>query len=126
MLTRCKNIGSKDWADYGGRGIKICKRWLRGVENFLSDMGEKPKNYSLDRINVNGNYSPSNCRWANKYEQARNRRNNHLIKYCNKKLTISEWSQINNIKAATIERRINLLQWDPIKAITIPTRKMRK
>lgn len=74
MKTRCTNIRTKDWPDYGGRGIKICPQWLV-FKNFLTDMGRKPVGkYSLDRINVNGNYEPLNCRWATDKEQANNKR----------------------------------------------------
>ena len=80
MLTRCRNRKTgKDWFNYGGRGIKVCKRWQGkcGFENFLKDMGLKPepkKKYSLDRIDVNGDYKPSNCKWSSFREQAINRR----------------------------------------------------
>jgi hypothetical protein len=75
MKQRCyyeKHIGFKH---YGARGIKVCDRWLDSYENFLIDMGRKPgPEYSIDRINVNGNYEPSNCRWATNKEQIKNQR----------------------------------------------------
>jgi hypothetical protein len=73
MLTRCRNSKQRSYADYGGRGIAVCERWL-AFENFLSDMGERPPGSSLDRINNNSNYEPGNCRWANYKEQAANQR----------------------------------------------------
>lgn len=76
MKARCYNQSAGNYAGYGGRGIKVCDRWLgeNGFWNFAKDMGEKPKGYSLDRINPNGNYEPKNCRWADRYTQQSNRR----------------------------------------------------
>ena len=74
MKQRCTNIKNPDYFDYGGRGIVICTRW-NDFENFLADMGVKPTpEHSIDRINGNGNYEPSNCRWATSAEQHKNRR----------------------------------------------------
>lgn len=71
MWTRCTNPNVKSYKDYGGRGVQICERW-KDFGNFLADMGERPDGRTLDRINVHGNYEPSNCRWATRKEQAMN------------------------------------------------------
>lgn len=74
MKARCTNPKNNNYIYWGARGIKVCERWLK-FENFLADMGIRPEGTSLDRINVNGNYEPGNCRWATNKEQANNKRN---------------------------------------------------
>ena len=78
MLSRCNNHNSHIYEYYGGRGIKVCERWEKSFESFYKDMGDRPANKTLDRINNNGNYEPSNCKWSTPKEQANNRRNNKL------------------------------------------------
>lgn len=78
MISRCYNEHDPDYYNYGACGIKVCERWLepdgKGVRNFLEDMGEKPKGFSLDRIDVYGDYTPENCKWSDKYDQAYNKK----------------------------------------------------
>ena len=81
MKARCYNPNYNQFKDYGGRGIEVCDRWKDSFENFLADMGSKPSSkHSIDRIDVNGNYEPGNCKWSTNQEQARNKRNQRDVK----------------------------------------------
>lgn len=100
MKKRCLLPQNKYYYNYGGRGIKVCKRWLKSYDYFLADIGESPgKGYSLDRKDNNADYKPSNCRWATKLEQDNNRRTNTFIEYNGVKQTIAQWARQYNVRA---------------------------
>lgn len=81
MKQRCYNPKNANYHSYGGRGITVCARWLKSFANFMKDMGPKqPPAVTLERINVNGNYEPKNCRWATKFEQTQNKRPSHVFR----------------------------------------------
>ena len=105
MNERCLNRNSPAYKHYGGRGIKICEEWLR-LENFYRDMGERPENKTLDRIDNNGNYCKENCKWSTPKEQSNNKRDNHLLTYCGKTRTVSQWAEELNINRSIIAGRI--------------------
>lgn len=108
MKSRCLNTNSEKYPIYGGRNIKICDEWLTNFNNFYnwSIVNGYADNLSIDRIDVNGNYEPSNCRWIDNKQQANNRRNNHLITFNNETHTMAEWSDITGINYDTIKYRI--------------------
>lgn len=108
MKGRCLNPANKWYRNYGGRGITVCSRWLESFENFLSDMGKRPDSMTLERINNDGNYEPSNCRWASRKEQARNMRTNHLIEYRGVTKPLAVWAEelgVNGFALLTRLRR---------------------
>ncbi|HEX8838523.1 MAG TPA: hypothetical protein VF748_16390 [Candidatus Acidoferrum sp.] len=82
MLQRCTNPNHHAWSRYGGRGIKVCKRWLH-FKSFYADMGAKPNGLTLERINNDGDYKPSNCKWATMKEQAANKRSAWIARRMN-------------------------------------------
>ena len=121
MKKRCLTTTHKDYHRYGGRGVEICNKWLRFI-NFLEDMGERPEDTTLDRIDNNGNYEPSNCRWATQKEQNNNKCTNVRIKFYNMDLTITEWGRLLNIKPKTLWQRLNNGNWTVQRALTTPVR----
>lgn len=119
MITRCSNKNNAAYKNYGARGISVCERW-KDFELFLNDMGEPIYSQSLDRIDVNGNYEPYNCRWATSAEQARNKRDNHLITFCGVTKTLIEWSEEYDIDKSTLWSRIVKCKWPIEKALKAP------
>lgn len=100
---RCLNPNNHNYKNYGRRGIKMCERWINSFVAFLEDMGERPSpNHTLDRIDNNGNYEQSNCRWATKREQSNNTRTNRLIKINDKEITVSEFSRKYGINISNV------------------------
>lgn len=121
IKKRCYSVNAPCYPRYGGRGIKMCGRWLASFKDFCDDMGPKPsKNHSVDRIDNDGPYSPENCRWATRNEQQHNRGDNRRItspEGVNKMLI--EWCKIYNIKFYTVIYRIDS-GWDEWEALTTP------
>lgn len=106
IRRRCEDENRPDYARYGGRGIKICKRWQSFIA-FFEDMGECPAGYSIDRIDNNDGYHPENCRWATAKEQANNRRSSRWIEYNGMRKTLMQWSECTGIKRTTIAARLD-------------------
>lgn len=118
IIERCCNPKSGNYSMYGAKGITMCERWRSSFENFLEDMGDRPTGTSIDRIDVYGNYEPSNCRWSDAKTQARNRSNNVRYEYDGKNLTLAEWSEITGIRSDTLNRRIKRQGWSVEEALT--------
>lgn len=108
MQNRCYNVNQKSYANYGGRGIVITARWLgvNGFDNFQLDMGEPKEGESIERIDTNGNYEPSNCKWATRTEQANNKRNNRFIEANGETKTLAQWAKTLGCTSSAILLRI--------------------
>lgn len=107
MRRRCTNPQHHQYKNYGARGITVCDRWMHSFADFLADMGRAPgKEYSLDRIENNGNYAPGNCRWATHDEQDNNKRVNRWITHGDKTLTIAQWSKELGVAQPVIRARL--------------------
>lgn len=106
MIGRCCRESDSNYYNYGGRGIKVCERWMESFENFLADMGKRPDGLTLDRYpDVNGDYEPGNCRWATDEEQANNKRTSVLLTANGKTQTLSQWAREVGISSSVIFRR---------------------
>ena len=121
MLTRTSNPNQPQWHNYGGRGITVCERWSVSFLSFLADMGKKPTPlHSIDRIDVNGNYEPGNCRWASVTEQAANRRGARHIEYEGKTMNAKAWSLVSGVSKQAIYERFFAQGWSAKDAIFTP------
>ena len=118
MIDRCHNEKSVGFKNYGAKGVYVCERWRDSFENFLKDMGPRPSEKTLDRIDPHQGYFPENCRWSTRKEQANNRKNNRLLTYKGKTQTISQWSDETGVKWHTIRTRLNL-GWPLEKVLSI-------
>lgn len=105
MKARCQRATAADYARYGGRGITVCDRW-QTFDGFLADMGVRPDHTSIDRIDVNGNYEPGNCRWATRSEQCRNKRGNTILELHGEFASMAAWAERTGINYNTLHARI--------------------
>lgn len=122
MKKRCLNPNEDAYPYYGGRGISVCDRWINSFEAFVEDMGERPSDlHEIDRIDPNGDYDPSNCRWIEGEKQALNRRNVRRITANGVTMSIPEWASILGADYKAIHLRIRK-GWPLEKAVTEPIR----
>jgi hypothetical protein len=106
MLDRCYNINHVSYNRYGGREIIVCDRWLECFENFLEDMGPRPKGTSIDRIDNDGDYTPENCRWADSKTQNRNRKNNVWFTINERTMVQKDWAKFLGVSDDMIHNHI--------------------
>lgn len=123
MIQRCTNPKNDEYPNYGARGIGISERWFN-FENFLADMGPRPQGMTIDRVDNNKGYGPSNCRWASPRQQSNNKRTNRLITFEGQTGTYSQWCRWRGWPRHTVGNRI-YAGWDPIRAITTPVQQYR-
>lgn len=126
MRTRCNNPNFTKYEDYGGRGIKVCQEWQRfelfyewAMANGYADT------LTLDRIDNDNGYSPTNCRWVTQTEQCNNKRNNHLLTYNGETLTIAQWAKRLGVNYFSLHDRITKLGWSAEKAISTPIKQLK-
>lgn len=122
MKARCYSKYNKSYKNYGGRGILICEEWLRDVRVFVNWAEENGyrEGLTIERIDVNGNYSPENCTWVTRNDQMNNMRRNIFITFENQTKTLAQWARIINIKFETLYYRIVTAKWNVKDALTKP------
>lgn len=127
MRRRCYEKTCAAYKHYGARGIRICEPWseFKTFQSWAKSSGYK-QGLSIDRIDVDGNYCPSNCRWATAEQQANNRRNNVMISFQGSRKTISQFARERGFPPSTIHQRIRVLGWSVERALTTPIRFSRK
>lgn len=123
MIARCTQPNNKMFAEYGGRGITVCARWLESFDNFFADMGSKPTpHHTIERIVTKGNYEKSNCKWGTEIEQANNKRNNVFFTYDGRTQTAAQWAREIGLTYFTLYGRLSR-GWSIERAITTPLTK---
>lgn len=126
MKNRCNNRSVKCFKHYGGRGVKVCDRWMESFDNFISDMGNRPTvKHSLDRFPDNdGDYTILNCRWATKEEQGSNKRNNKWIEFNGKRFIQAEWARILNMDVRKLHYHLSRMNINEVIARFTPEIKL--
>jgi hypothetical protein len=120
MKQRCQNPNDARYADYGGRGITVCERWML-FENFMADMGPRPfLGASLDRVNNDGPYSPENVRWGNSKQQGNNRRSVHMLTHHGQTMCLTDWAKRLRRNRDVMLRKLK--QGVPLEEVLVPSR----
>ncbi len=121
MKKRCYDPSRPYYRHYGGRGIVVCDSWKNSFQNFFADMGERPVGLTLDRVDNDGNYEPSNCRWATRKQQSNNTRRTHFVTVNGEARSLMQWSEQLGISYSSIKRRLRA-GWSEEEACTVPKR----
>lgn len=123
MKQRCYDPKSVNYERYGMKGIRVCDRWLNSFQNFITDMGRCPEGCSIDRYpDKNGNYEPSNCRWATEFQQRTNRNDNRMVTCDGRTMTAVEWDIEKGFPKGTVVGRL-FMGWSAERAVTQPLRR---
>jgi len=122
IRQRCENPSDKSYPYYGGRGIAVCDRW-QTFELFLEDVGLRPSaKHSIERLDVDSDYCPENCIWADIETQNRNKTNSTWIEHKGRRLHLTQWAEITGISKSALRNRIVKLGWSVERALTTPIR----
>ncbi len=117
MKVRCYNPNTPDYKNYGGRGIRVCRRW-KEFANFYADMGERPfRGATIERLDNSKNYGPGNCVWRTRKAQNNNKRNNRLLTSQGVTMTMAQWAEARGIKGGTIHQRLTRSKWTVDQAL---------
>ncbi len=119
MRQRCENPRSQSWANYGGRGIKVCAEW-KTFQQFYADMGPKLPGQSLHRIDNDGDYCKANCAWVSIDTQANNTRRNRILEFKGERHTLAEWAKRAGLTWFTLRTRLDYYGWPLERALTEP------
>lgn len=127
MKSRCYNPRTKKYKYYGGKGIRICERWMNedGFNNFLNDMGPKPPGHTIERKENRGDYTPGNCRWATRWDQARNTSQVKMIEFNGKNQCVKDWATDLGFKVECLYYRIKA-KWSIKDTLSLPPLRNRK
>lgn len=121
MIQRCENPKHKSFGNYGGRGIAVCQAWRDSYKQFFSDVGERPSpKHSIDRINNQGNYEPSNVRWASSQQQTRNSRRNRYITAFGRTQVLEDWASELGLASQSLIWRLDVGKWPIERALSEP------
>lgn len=120
MIERCSNANNSSYKSHGGRGIQVCEEWRTDFASFMkwALSSGYADNLTIDRIDNDKDYEPSNCRWITHREQQNNKRDNHLLTFNGETHNVTQWSQITGIKRTTLYNRLNVLNWSVERALT--------